>query len=266
MNFSKKIHDIVDQNDKTVKRSQKHDVNLQKNSTLYFQVGLILALLVTYVLFEMQFQTFAPEVSQGTPLDDDGPVYATIFKIKEEPVKQKKQVKQNKRQLIVKDPKVVPNDTRIPIDTGKLFTEIPITGNPVLNPEALKPIIKDSNDKVYSIIGVEQVPIYPGCENLTTNKQRIDCMSSKLDKLVNRRFNTDVVADLGLSGTQRIYVHFKIDKSGNIIEIKARHPHTRVQKEALKVAMKIPKMLPARQSNKNVEVMYSLPIAIKVSY
>jgi len=53
MNFSKKNHELVGQNEQNVTKSQKHDLNLQKTSTLYFQVGLILTLLATYGLFEM---------------------------------------------------------------------------------------------------------------------------------------------------------------------------------------------------------------------
>ena len=52
----KKEHNLIRQNEKSVQHSQKHDANLQKNSTLYFQIGLILCLLATYGLFEMQFQ------------------------------------------------------------------------------------------------------------------------------------------------------------------------------------------------------------------
>jgi len=44
MNFLKKVHKLVGKNEQVVKKSQKHDANLQNNSTLYFQVGLILTL------------------------------------------------------------------------------------------------------------------------------------------------------------------------------------------------------------------------------
>jgi len=37
-----KSHSIAGQGNKNVQKSQKHDANLQKNSTLYFQIGLIL--------------------------------------------------------------------------------------------------------------------------------------------------------------------------------------------------------------------------------
>jgi len=61
MNFFKKIHELFRQKELIVKKSQKHDANLQKNSTLYFQVGLIICLLATNALFEMYFETTIPD-------------------------------------------------------------------------------------------------------------------------------------------------------------------------------------------------------------
>lgn len=55
--FSMKNRDIIRQNDRVVKNTHKHHVNLRKNSALYFQVGLILCLLTTYGLLEVKFQT-----------------------------------------------------------------------------------------------------------------------------------------------------------------------------------------------------------------
>lgn len=56
MKHLKKAQYIADQSNVIVKKSQKHDVNLQKNSTLYFQVGLIVCLLAVFSLFEMEFE------------------------------------------------------------------------------------------------------------------------------------------------------------------------------------------------------------------
>ena len=52
-----KEHNLTRQNENKVQHSQKHDANLQKNSTLYFQVGLILCLLAVYGALEMPFES-----------------------------------------------------------------------------------------------------------------------------------------------------------------------------------------------------------------
>ena len=111
---------------------------------------------------------------------------------------------------------------------------------------------------------VEDVPVFPGCENKKNNEARKKCMSEKITKIVVRRFNTDLAGDLGLSGRQRISVIFKVDKTGNITDVMARAPHPRLAKEAKRVVGLIPKMKPGKQRGNPVVVQYSLPIIFKV--
>ena len=81
---------------------------------------------------------------------------------------------------------------------------------------------------------------------------------------VNKKFNTDLAGDLGLTGRQRINVIFKIDKTGNIVGIQARAPHPGLEKEAKRVIGLLPKMKPGKQRGKAVTVPYSLPILFQV--
>jgi len=111
---------------------------------------------------------------------------------------------------------------------------------------------------------IENVPIFPGCENLSNNDQRKKCMSEKVQEFVQRKFNTDLGSQLGLSGVNRVIVQFKIDKNGNITDVRSRAPHPRLEQEAARVINSLPKMQPGRQRGKPVGVMYSLPIVFQV--
>ncbi|MFD0963634.1 energy transducer TonB [Pseudofulvibacter geojedonensis] len=111
---------------------------------------------------------------------------------------------------------------------------------------------------------IENVPVFPGCEKKKNNADRKKCMSEKITKHVNKKFNTDLAADLGLSGVQRIAVAFKIDKTGNIVGVRARAPHPALQKEAERVIKSLPKMKPGKQRGKSVTVPYALPIKFQV--
>jgi len=110
---------------------------------------------------------------------------------------------------------------------------------------------------------IENVPVFPGCEK-GNNAAKKKCMSDKIAKFVNRKFNTDLASDLGLSGRQRINVIFKIDKTGNIVGVRARAPHPGLEKEAKRVIGQLPKMKPGKQRGKAVTVPYSLPIIFQV--
>lgn len=111
---------------------------------------------------------------------------------------------------------------------------------------------------------IENVPIFPGCENEKGNNAKKQCMSDKIADFVNKKFNTELAGDLGLSGRQRINVMFKIDKNGDIIGVGARAPHPALEKEAARVINLLPKMKPGKQRGKSVIVPYSLPIIFVV--
>ncbi len=262
MNFSKKNHERVGQNAPVVKKSQKHDANLQKNSTLYFQVGLILTLLATYGLFEMQFErTVIPITDYAILNDSDETIIIEQFKVFEEPTKQEVQEVLKKKVVLSQPPKIVPDDTYQKKELFEIITPEQNTSGKVLAPEDVNVYIPE---EVVDIIGVEQVPIYPGCEGLSTNKERRKCLSDKIGRLISRKFNSDIASDLGLRGKQRIDVQFKIDKTGYVTEIKARAPHDKLEREAIKVIHKIPQMIPGKQRDNNIAVIYRLPIVLQV--
>lgn len=124
------------------------------------------------------------------------------------------------------------------------------------------PVEEEVEDVPFAVI--EDVPIYPGCENLKNNDQRKKCMSEKISSYVNKEFDTDLGAELGLTGINRVIVQFRIDEKGNIGQVRARAPHPRLEQEAVRVIKSLPKMQPGKQRGKPVGVMYSLPIAFKV--
>lgn len=117
-------------------------------------------------------------------------------------------------------------------------------------------------DVPFSII--EDAPIFPGCEKYSSKAERKKCMSEKVQKHVNRKFNTELASDLDLEGVQKIYVVFTIDRNGNITGVRSRAPHPRLAKEAEKVVKSLPKMKPGKQRGKTVKVTYNLPIVFKV--
>ncbi|AVI50287.1 energy transducer TonB [Pukyongia salina] len=111
---------------------------------------------------------------------------------------------------------------------------------------------------------IENVPIYPGCENLSNNNDRKRCMSEKVQQFVQNKFNTELAGELGLEGRQRIHVQFRIDNKGKVVDVRARAPHPRLEQEAIKVVSSLPDMQPGKQSGKPVGVQYALPILFEV--
>ena len=110
---------------------------------------------------------------------------------------------------------------------------------------------------------VEDVPIFPGCEALSTNEERKQCMSEKVSEFVNSNFNTDVAKDLELTGDQRVYVQFRVTKSGDVAVNGARAPHPLLEEEAIRVVESLPSMVPASHQGEAVAIIYAIPIVFR---
>ncbi|WP_460220023.1 energy transducer TonB [Psychroserpens sp. MEBiC05023] len=260
----KKSHNIAGQSN-GVQKSHKHDANLQKNSSLYFQIGLILCLLATYGMFEMKFETIKSKYDFVMVEPDETIQFIPSFVVEPDAPK-KVEVKKQKPVVINKDPKIVDDDTKLDDDTPDFVTEPVSVSEPIKASDFVEPVEPIEHiPVVFTTDKVEIVPIYPGCEKKKTNADRIKCMNQKIGKLVQKKFDIDLAQELGLYGRQRINVQFKINEKGEITEIKARAAHPTLSKEAERVTHKIPQMKPGMQRQKPVSVLYNLPIVFQVN-
>jgi protein TonB len=86
-----------------------------------------------------------------------------------------------------------------------------------------------------------------------------------VQKHFSRKFDADLPNELGLStGKKRVFIGFKIDRQGNIVNIQARAPHPRIKSEVIKVMKMLPKMKPGKQRGKPVGVSYNIPFSLLV--
>jgi Zn-dependent protease with chaperone function len=111
---------------------------------------------------------------------------------------------------------------------------------------------------------VEEVPVFPGCEDFTSNEERKTCMSEKIVEFVNTNFDVDAAKAYAQPGINRIYVQFRITKEGSVEEMGVRASAPQLEEEARKVINKFPKMTPGKQGGKEVGVLYTLPIIFQV--
>ncbi|WP_308990778.1 energy transducer TonB [Mariniflexile litorale] len=125
---------------------------------------------------------------------------------------------------------------------------------------------QDENTNEISFAVIENVPVYKGCGASTTNTELKNCMSAAISKHIADNFNTNITNGLGLpDGRVRINVIFKIDKEGNVVDIRSKAPHPVLEKEAIRVIQLIPQLeKPGYQRGNPVTVPYSLPIIFNV--
>ncbi len=235
------------------KKNPKAD--LTKRSMLFFQIGMIVMLFLAWQAIE--WKTYDKSnidtgmVDVGDELDEEIPITQQITPPPPPP-----------------PPPPAPEVIEVVEDEEEVeetiieSTETDSEAEIVEIEEIEEAVEEEIADVPFAVI--ENVPIYPGCENEKGNAARKKCMSEKVQKYVQRKFDTDLAGDLGLEGRQRIAVQFKIDRNGNVVNVRARAPHPRLEQEAVEVVSSLPKMTPGQQRGKPVGVLYSLPILFQV--
>jgi len=236
-----------------IKKNPK--ANLENYSKLFMQLGLVLALLVVYLAIEKKtYDRVIADLGAVTLNMDDDEQVVEIEQIKP-PEPQAPPPPTPDKIEVVEDEKEVEETV---IESTETDEDEAIEVEEIIEVEEEEEVMEDVPFAI-----IEDVPVYPGCKG---NKAKLRaCLQEKITKHVNRKFNSDLASDLGLSpGVKRIFVMFKIDKRGNITNVQARAPHKRLQEEAIRVINLLPKMIPGKQRGRPVGVKYSLPIAFKV--
>lgn len=236
-----------------VKKNPKS--NLENYSKSFLQLGLLLALLIIYLGIE--FKTFDRDISDlgdgmnMEELEEDIPITERIEQIKPPPPPPPAPEKIE----VVEDEKEVEETVLESTETDE---------NEAVEIEEVEEVVEEEevlDDVPFAII--EDAPVFPGCKGSKSQKKQ--CLQDKIRKHVNKKYNTGLAGDLGLDpGKKKVYVQFKIDKSGSITQVAARGPHARLEKEAIRVVKLLPKMIPGKQRGRPVGVKYTLPITLLV--
>lgn len=235
---------------------------LEKFSTVFMQLGLVLTLFIVYTLLEHQTEIKSlayepPSESEQIYLPEA--VQDVIYK-KEPKVKPK---------IKVAPSKII--DLSIIDKVEDTFIETIIIDKPDKEPLVLdidKVVFIDEpkapEPETVPYILIEDAPIFKGCEGLSKEENK-KCFEKSITKFVLRNFDAGLAQELGLhSGKHKMYSQFIIDKKGDIIDIVVKAPHKQLEKEAKRIISKLPQFTPGKQQRKPVKVKYTLPISFNV--
>ena len=111
-------------------------------------------------------------------------------------------------------------------------------------------------------LNIDDVPMFRSCKNVFKSQRR-ECFQNKMTKHIRKHFYYPKYAfNRGIQG--RVFVQFIIEKDGSISEIKTRGADKSLEKAALKIIKKLPKLIPGKANGKPVRVPYSIPITWKL--
>jgi protein TonB len=131
------------------------------------------------------------------------------------------------------------------------------------------PLAKEDGkeDSELSFAYIEEVPLFPGCEEVERNK-RLNCFQAKMSEHIQNNFKYPREARRkNIQG--RVLVMFIINREGIVENIIAKGPDDCedceiLEKEAIRIMSKLPQMTPGKQKGKPVKVKYSQPLNFKL--
>ncbi|HEA19815.1 MAG TPA: energy transducer TonB [Pricia antarctica] len=237
-----------------VKKNPKADLN--RNSGLYFVIGLSLVLFLTWRAFE--YKTYDKEefIVESMEVSDE---------IKED-VPMTEQIKTQPPPPPPAAPEIieiVENNEEIEetiIESTETNQESVIEA-----PMEVDDVVVEEEEEEVSVpfSVIENAPIFPGCKNVEGNEAKKACFQKKIQEHVAKEFNyPEVALEMGVQG--RVFVQFAIDNKGYIADIRVRGPDKNLETEAIRIVAAIPKMTPGMQRGRAVKVPYSIPITFKL--
>ncbi|WP_339880850.1 energy transducer TonB [Polaribacter vadi] len=245
---------------KNIKKNPKKQ--LEKFSNIFTQLGLVLVLFIVYVTLEHETEeiSLAKESEVFTSNIYVDPTTEVVF-IKE--VTQQPKVETPPKTVLFLDEEIKVDEKNLEetilLEPEEDIVEVDI--NTVITAD--EPDDEPSPETVPFIM-IENAPVFKGCEGLSKAENK-KCFDEKMLKFVQRNFDVNIANEVGLrAGKYRISTQFIIDDKGDVVDIKIRAPHSKLEKETQELIEKLPKFTPGKQRNKSVKVRYSLPITFRV--
>ncbi|WOD42518.1 energy transducer TonB [Hwangdonia lutea] len=240
-----------------MKPKKNPDLEIGRNSSLYFAIGLNVMLFLSWQALE--YKTYDKDLATIDILDVDAELEEDI------PI-----VNLNTPPPPPPPPPVVVETITIVEDVEDVEETI-IESSEANQNEAVEERIIDisevdveevEEDVEVSFAVIENVPVFPGCEGLSKKKMK-DCFQQKVQEHVRKNFRYPQTAlEMNIQG--RVSVVFVIDSKGYTTNVRSRGPDKILEKEAERIIGLLPKMTPGKQRGKSVKVSYAVPIFFKL--
>ncbi|MFK2819930.1 energy transducer TonB [Flavobacteriaceae sp. LMIT009] len=230
------------------------DLDLTRNSGLYFTIGLCLMLFVTKGLLNYKTydkQDIALELLQMEEVDEEEiPITEQILTPPPPPPPPAAPEVITVVEDVVEIEETIIESTETSMEDAIEEREVYIDD---VNVEELE------EDVSVPFAVVEKVPVWPGCKGKNNTELR-KCFQKKMNKHVMENFKyPEIALEMGVHG--RVFILFNINSDGQVTNIKTRGPDKVLEKEAARIISLVPNMIPGKQRGRNVSVPYSLPIS-----
>jgi len=205
------------------------EISLEKKKGLYFQIGLVITLIVVLGAFEWKSYEKVDYNLGQLNLDD---IEEEIIPITKQEIKPPP------------PPPPPPEVIEIVEDEVEIEEELEIEDTESDEDIAIE-IEEESDDDFFMV--VENMPEFPGGD-------------LGLMKYIQKNVKYPPIAkEYNITG--KVYIQFIVDKSGSVTNVKVvRGVDKNLDAEAVRVVKSLPKYKPGKQRGQNVRVMFTIPI------
>lgn len=232
-----------------MKPKKNPKIDLNKDRAMYFVAGLTLILLLTYIALEWKSYDKIDYGLEAMNIDDEliEEVPLTVHFTPPPPPP------------LVSPPLIEIVENKLDIIETEIMSDETNQDTPVMEVKEIE-VAEVEEDVTVPFVLIEDVPIFPGCENASDKRA---CFQKMMQKHINKTFEyPELAKDLEIEG--RVHTMFVIQKDGSIGDIKMRGPDKILEAEAARIIGKLPKMTPGKQRGNPVKVPFVVPITFKL--
>ena len=231
-----------------VKKNPKKDLN--KSSGVYFAAGLAMVMALAYVALEWKTFYGTEFVNVAQNVEEQLIEEIDIFKVELPPPPEQPAAPEIIE--IVED--------EVEIEETVIESTESDEDAQVVEVEDVE-FAEEPVDVEVPFSVIENVPVFPGCENESDKRT---CFNTMMQKHIVKNFRyPEIAQEMGVQG--RVNIMFTIQKDGSIGNIRMRGPDKNLEKEAARIIGKLPKMTPGSQRGTPVRVPFAIPITFKLS-
>lgn len=242
-------------------RNKKNSkVDIENRKTSFFLSGLILAIGATITIINLEWSQKKMIVEYDDPtIEMAVEISPTITKVAP---KVRQPIAEVSEKIIIK--KIIETPSEEPI--VKLEKQPEVTDGVIDSnfvPVEIIEIVEDE-DEVVPFVFVEKYPTFSDCGDVSTKDEQKACFEQGLLNHISSNFKYPH-RELEMGLEEKVYVEFVISKKGEVSQVEiVRGNMDGFIKESKRLINTLPKVKPAEQRGKPVNMKYTIPIKFKI--
>lgn len=229
--------------------------DLEKRKLLFFEIGLVLALVITFISFQWTVQVKEVETTSGLrELEFEEEMIPVT---RQEPIQEKATL----------PPALKPLDVITIVDDSEEIEQeidlVDVEANQEMEVDIVAPqeieVEEEEVDETQIFVIVEEMPIFRPDICKTSKEGEIE-----LYRYIQSQIRYPAIAqENGITG--RVYVRFVVDSDGGVTDIKVvRGVDPSLDREAVRVIKNLPPFAPGKQRGRPVKVAYTSVIKFEI--